>query len=174
MDPVPEIRREKVFLQPGMSTEEVKKTYGLSSDQAYKDKSILKFFLLLPDPLSNILPLSSFKMHPKARENIDLVWLWTMGQGVQTGGKMINGTRKGNTRFAKRTGRDKEGPICPPSPTLPGRFRDYGEGWKAGGIGYASKNHRSNHPRPDKKTPAVDFRIHFKRNLRFPNSSKSS
>jgi hypothetical protein len=38
MDPVPEIRREKVFLQPGMSTEEIKKTYGLSSDQAYKAK----------------------------------------------------------------------------------------------------------------------------------------
>jgi hypothetical protein len=36
MDPVPEIRREKVFLQPGMSTEEIKETYGLSSDQAYK------------------------------------------------------------------------------------------------------------------------------------------
>ena len=36
MGPVPEIRREKVFLQPGMSTEEVKKAYGLSSDQAYK------------------------------------------------------------------------------------------------------------------------------------------
>ena len=36
MDLVPEIRREKVFLQPGMSTEEIKKTYGLSSDQAYK------------------------------------------------------------------------------------------------------------------------------------------
>ena len=35
MDPVPEIRGEKVFLQPGMTTEEVKKTYGLSSDQAY-------------------------------------------------------------------------------------------------------------------------------------------
>src|SRR4030042_6792797 len=35
MDPVPEIRREKVFLQPGMTSEEVKKTYGLSSDQAY-------------------------------------------------------------------------------------------------------------------------------------------
>jgi hypothetical protein len=35
MDPVPEIRREKVFLQPGMTTEEVKKKYGLSSDQAY-------------------------------------------------------------------------------------------------------------------------------------------
>ena len=35
MDPVSEIRREKVFLQPGMSTEEIKKTYGLSSDQAY-------------------------------------------------------------------------------------------------------------------------------------------
>jgi len=33
---VPEIRREKVFLQPGMSTAEVMKTYGLSSDQAYK------------------------------------------------------------------------------------------------------------------------------------------
>ena len=32
----PEIRREKVYLQPGMSTAEVMKTYGLSSDQAYK------------------------------------------------------------------------------------------------------------------------------------------
>jgi hypothetical protein len=36
MDPVPEIRREKVFLQPGMSTADVMKTYGLSSKQAYK------------------------------------------------------------------------------------------------------------------------------------------
>jgi hypothetical protein len=36
MDPVPEIRREKVFLQPGMATQEIMKTYGLSSDQAYK------------------------------------------------------------------------------------------------------------------------------------------
>src|SRR5271157_2845426 len=35
MDSVPEIRREKVYLQPGMSTAEVMKTYGLSSDQAY-------------------------------------------------------------------------------------------------------------------------------------------
>ena len=38
MGPVPEIRREKVFLQPGMFTAEVMKTYGLSSDQAYKAK----------------------------------------------------------------------------------------------------------------------------------------
>jgi len=36
MGPVPEIRREKVYLQPGMSTEDVRKAYGLSSDQAYK------------------------------------------------------------------------------------------------------------------------------------------
>ena len=36
MDPVPEIRREKVFLQPGMTSHEIMKTYGLSSDQAYK------------------------------------------------------------------------------------------------------------------------------------------
>ena len=35
MGPVPEIRREKVFLQPGMSTAEVMQTYGLSSDRAY-------------------------------------------------------------------------------------------------------------------------------------------
>jgi hypothetical protein len=35
MEPVPEIRREKVFLQPGMSTADVMKTYGLSSRQAY-------------------------------------------------------------------------------------------------------------------------------------------
>jgi hypothetical protein len=36
MDLVPEIRREKVFLQPGISSHEIMKTYGLSSDQAYK------------------------------------------------------------------------------------------------------------------------------------------
>jgi hypothetical protein len=36
MDPVPEIRREKVFLQPGMSTQEIMRSYGLSSGQAYK------------------------------------------------------------------------------------------------------------------------------------------
>ena len=36
MDQVPEIRREKVFLQPGMTSHEIMKTYGLSSDQAYK------------------------------------------------------------------------------------------------------------------------------------------
>ena len=36
MDPVPEIRRKKVYLQPGMSTAEVMKMYGLSSDRAYK------------------------------------------------------------------------------------------------------------------------------------------
>jgi len=38
MDPVPEIRREKVYLQPGMSTEEIKKTYALDSEQAYRAK----------------------------------------------------------------------------------------------------------------------------------------
>jgi len=36
MGRIPEIRRERVFLEPGMSTAEVMKTYGLSSDQAYK------------------------------------------------------------------------------------------------------------------------------------------
>ena len=51
-------------------------------------------FYLLPIPFSHILPLSSFKIHSKARENIDLVWLWTMGQGVQTGGKMITELEK--------------------------------------------------------------------------------
>ena len=44
MDPVPEVRREKVFLQPGMSTAEVMKTYGLSSTQAYKAR-IQGFFV---------------------------------------------------------------------------------------------------------------------------------
>jgi hypothetical protein len=44
MDPVPEIRREKVFLQPGMFTPEIMKTYGLSSDQAYRAK-IKGFFV---------------------------------------------------------------------------------------------------------------------------------
>ena len=36
MGPVPEIRRKKVFVQPGMSTADVMETYGLTSDQAYK------------------------------------------------------------------------------------------------------------------------------------------
>ena len=38
MDAVPEIRREKVYLQPGMTSGEIMKTYGLSSDQAYSAK----------------------------------------------------------------------------------------------------------------------------------------
>ncbi|MCJ7495548.1 MAG: hypothetical protein MUP68_15120 [Deltaproteobacteria bacterium] len=49
MDPVPEIRREKVFLQPGMSSEEIKKTYGLSSDRPSlqsKDEGVLRQELL--------------------------------------------------------------------------------------------------------------------------------
>jgi len=40
----PEIRREKVFLQPGMSTAEVMKTYGLSSARAYAAR-IQGFFI---------------------------------------------------------------------------------------------------------------------------------
>jgi len=38
MNPIPEIRREKVFLQPGMTSGEIMKTHGLSYDQAYKAK----------------------------------------------------------------------------------------------------------------------------------------
>jgi hypothetical protein len=44
MDPVPEIRREKVFLQPGMSTAEVMKMYGLNSKQAY-DARVRGFYV---------------------------------------------------------------------------------------------------------------------------------
>ena len=44
MDPVPEIRREKVYLQPGMSTAVVMKTHGLSPKQAY-DARIRGFFV---------------------------------------------------------------------------------------------------------------------------------
>ena len=44
MEAVTEIRREKVFFQPGMSTEEIKKTYGLSSEQAYNAR-IKGFFV---------------------------------------------------------------------------------------------------------------------------------
>ena len=35
MGPDLEIRREKIYVQPGMSTAEVIKMYGLNSDQAY-------------------------------------------------------------------------------------------------------------------------------------------
>jgi hypothetical protein len=38
IDPVPEIRREKVFLQRIMSTQQIMKTYRLSSDQAYRER----------------------------------------------------------------------------------------------------------------------------------------
>jgi hypothetical protein len=44
MDPVTEVRREKVFIQPGMSTAEIRKTYGLSSDRAY-DARVKGFFV---------------------------------------------------------------------------------------------------------------------------------
>jgi septal ring factor EnvC (AmiA/AmiB activator) len=44
------------------------------------DKSRLKIF-----------PLA---FHPKGRENINIVWLWRMGQGVQTGGKVITELEK--------------------------------------------------------------------------------
>ena len=44
MDPVPEIRREKVFVQVGMSTAEVMKMYGLNSKQAY-DARIKGFYV---------------------------------------------------------------------------------------------------------------------------------
>jgi len=50
MDPVPEIRREKVFLQPGISSDEIRKTYGLSSDQAYTAKKKGFFEPLLEFP----------------------------------------------------------------------------------------------------------------------------
>lgn len=38
MNPVPEIRREKVFVPPEMTTREIKEKYGLSSDKSYKAK----------------------------------------------------------------------------------------------------------------------------------------
>jgi hypothetical protein len=44
MDSVQEIRREKVFIKPGMSTAEIRKTYGLSSDRAY-DARLKGFFV---------------------------------------------------------------------------------------------------------------------------------
>ena len=72
MDPVPEIRREKVFLQPGMSTDEIKKTYGLSSDQAYKAR-MKGFFIknymkkqIIIDP-ENFDPVVSY---PLAKESL--------------------------------------------------------------------------------------------------------
>ncbi|PIU51937.1 hypothetical protein COS91_01840 [Candidatus Desantisbacteria bacterium CG07_land_8_20_14_0_80_39_15] len=38
MNPVPEIRREKVFVPPEMTTKEIKEKYGLSSEKSYKVK----------------------------------------------------------------------------------------------------------------------------------------
>ena len=49
---------------------------------------------LIAYSLSTILPLSSFIIYPKARENIDLVGLWTVGQGGQIRGKMIKQLEK--------------------------------------------------------------------------------
>ena len=44
MEPVPEVRREKVFVQPGKSTAEVMRMYGLNSKQAY-DARIRGFYV---------------------------------------------------------------------------------------------------------------------------------
>jgi hypothetical protein len=38
MNSVPEIRREKVFIPPEMTTREIKEKYGLSSEKSYKVK----------------------------------------------------------------------------------------------------------------------------------------
>jgi hypothetical protein len=36
MNPVPEIRREKIYIPPEMTTKEIKEKYGLSSEKSYK------------------------------------------------------------------------------------------------------------------------------------------
>ncbi len=70
MGPVPEIRREKVFLQPGISSDEIMKTYGLSSDQAYKAR-VKGFFVknyskkqIVIDP-ENFDPVVSYPLAKK-------------------------------------------------------------------------------------------------------------
>ena len=84
---VPEIRREKVFLQPGISTAEVMKTYGLSSDQAYKariqgffvknysKKQIIidreNFNLAVCYPLAKKVFAKNFKRNPLAQSLYD-------------------------------------------------------------------------------------------------------
>jgi hypothetical protein len=86
MDPVPEIRREKVFIEPGMSTAEIRKTYGLSSDQAY-DARVKGFFVknymkkqIIIDrenfntavvyPLSKKVFAKNFKRNPLAQSTV--------------------------------------------------------------------------------------------------------
>ena len=44
MEPVPEVRREKIYVQSGMSTAEVMEMYGLNSKQAY-DARIRGFYV---------------------------------------------------------------------------------------------------------------------------------
>jgi hypothetical protein len=72
MDPVPEIRREKVFVQPGMSTHEIMKTYDLSSEQAYKAR-VKGFFVKNYSKKQIVIDRENFNQaicYPLAKEGI--------------------------------------------------------------------------------------------------------
>jgi hypothetical protein len=87
MDPDPQIRREKVFIQAGMSTTEIRKTYGLSSDRAYavriqgffvrnySKKQIIidreNFNSAVVYPLAKKVFAKNFKMNPLAQSLYD-------------------------------------------------------------------------------------------------------
>jgi len=67
MDPVPEIRREKVFIPPNMSTAEIVKTFGFSSRQASYAK-IKGFFVKNYMKKQIIIDRDSF--HPAVSYNL--------------------------------------------------------------------------------------------------------
>jgi hypothetical protein len=87
MDPVTEVRREKVFIQPGMSTAEIRKICGLTSDQAYDArvkgfyvKNYMKKQIIIDSenfnaavsyPLSKKVFAKNFKRNPLAQSLYD-------------------------------------------------------------------------------------------------------
>ncbi len=81
-------------------------------------------------------------------------------------------TQKSNTGFEERTGRDKKESSSPSSPTLPGGFGNQGEGGKIQRAGWAGNSHKWKSPGPDKKIPAVTFRISSKNNLWFARTKE--
>ena len=85
-----------------------------------------------------------------------------MGQGVQTGGKMITELEKKIRDLQKELAEIKKDQSVLRLQPCRGDSEIMAKDGKLEELDMRAKTINRNHPRPDKKTPAVDFRIHYK------------
>ena len=125
--------------------------------------------VLIADPNTKFL-LESLPYNPKQKCFV----LPAFGPGSRRQNLRKNdwSTQKSNTGFEERTGRDKKESGSPSSPTLPEGFGNQEEGGKTQWAGWAGNSHKWKCPGPDKKIPAVTFRIRSKNNLWFARIKK--